>query len=396
MITYMTYFDAKKNSNKFWQVENNGTINTYRWGRVGDKGQTKTESFYDKWDAIDKMEKKIREKLNKGYTKKDIAQGASIATAEAKSETLSDTVAKFVKDIYTVTTKKVAAYLGIEDDGVATPIGKLGINGINKGKNILKNIVTAINNNDNYDIKYYSNQYFKAIPRKMSRRITEDEWVLNTLEKVDKELEVLNLYEDALNTIAKTTIDVDSMYKHMNCEVRDVTADELAYVTNKIATSHASNHHYTLKVVNAFKVEQKNAPAYDTTRGHDTMLFHGTRSENILGILSSNLKLPNNITGVVKTGAMFGPGLYFANNCTKSANYSFGYWSGSNTNRAYLFICKVALGNVKEYDNAHYCTKAPNGYDSVMGKKGAHLYNNEFIVYNENQVQIEYIVEVTK
>jgi poly [ADP-ribose] polymerase len=93
---------------------------------------------------------------------------------------------------------------------------------------------------------------------------------------------------------------------------------------------------------------------------------------------------------------MFGPGLYFANNSTKSANYSFGFWSGSSTKKAFLFICKVALGNVKEHESSCYYTKAPTGYDSVMGKKGRYLYNNEFIVYNENQVKIEYIVEVEK
>lgn len=392
ITTYMTFFDASKNSNKFWEVTNNGNINTYHWGRVGDKGQTKTENFYDKWEAINKMEKKIREKLNKGYTKKDIVQ-QDLTTTDAISTTLSDKVANFVKDIYAVTSKAVANYAG---EDVNTLAGKLSLDGINKGRKLLQNIADAIKNNDTYDVKYYSNLYFKAIPHKLSRKISDNEWVITTEERINDELDILQLYEDALQHLTKKTVNVDEMYDNMKCEVRDVTADELAYVENKIKTSHASNHHYTLKVLNAFKVEQKNAPDYDANRGHDTMLFHGTRAENVLGILSTNLKLPNTIKGVVKTGAMFGPGLYFANNCTKSANYSFGYWSGSNFNKAYLFICKVALGNVKEVTAPTYYYNAPAGYDSVMGKKGAYLYNNEFIVYNENQVKIEYIVEVEK
>jgi hypothetical protein len=41
-------------------------------------------------------------------------------------------------------------------------------------------------------------------------------------------------------------------------------------------------------------------------------LFHGTRSVNVSGILREALRLPKQLVGVVITGAMFGPGLYFA------------------------------------------------------------------------------------
>ena len=59
-------------------------------------------------------------------------------------------------------------------------------------------------------------------------------------------------------------------------------------------------------------------------------------------------------------------------------------------------MCKFALVNVYEVEKAENFNKAPNGYNSVKGKKGPYLRNNEFIVYNENQVKIEYIVEIEK
>ena len=400
---YLTYFDPEKNSNKFYSAElqqedNNYTI-IYNWGRIGSKICENKKVFSNEDYAIKELAKQIASKIKKGYTKKDIVadkKTVNIQKMNVDNSNLDKNVAKFVKNIYELTNKKLVNYLGIDNNDIQTPIGNLGENGIKKGRDLLQLIVNAINNNDILSIKEYSKEYFKTIPRKMSHKITNEDWILNSDEKINKEMEVLDLYEDALNILNKKYSSIDEQYKNMNCEIKNVTEKQMEYVKDKIAKSHANNHNYKLKVLNAFKVNQKNSPEFDDTIGHNTNLFHGTRAENILGILSSNLKLPNTLNGVVKTGAMFGPGLYFANNCTKSANYSFGYWSNSNFNKAYLLICKVALGNVYEVEKAENFNKAPNGYNSVKGKKGPYLRNNEFIVYNENQVKIEYIVEIEK
>ena len=60
------------------------------------------------------------------------------------------------------------------------------------------------------------------------------------------------------------------------------------------------------------------------------LLFHGTRSVNVRGIMKEALRLPKTLVGVVITGAMFGPGLYFADDWKKSAGYTSlqnSYWS---------------------------------------------------------------------
>jgi hypothetical protein len=74
----------------------------------------------------------------------------------------------------------------------------------------------------------------------------------------------------------------------------------------------------------------------ETKRFHASntaLLFHGTRSVNVHGILREALRLPKQLVGVVLTGAMFGPGLYFADDWKKSAGYTsllHSYWSGGN------------------------------------------------------------------
>jgi len=133
----------------------------------------------------------------------------------------------------------------------------------------------------------------------------------------------------------------------------------------------------------------------DTSCGNVQELFHGTRSANMIGILSSHLKMPNQLKGVVITGAMFGPGLYFADQSTKSSQYSCSRFGGTTNrnNTAFMFLAGVSLGKIKKEQNSHYYYEAPKGYDSVMGVKGRSLLHNELIVYRETQQELRYIIE---
>ena len=107
----------------------------------------------------------------------------------------------------------------------------------------------------------------------------------------------------------------------------------------------------------------------------------------------------------VITGKMFGYGLYFADNCRKSLNYtSFqgSYWAGGTQNQAYLAMYDVHIGNpliIKKhqkwcYDLSDEKLKKRGAYDSLFAKGGADLINNEYIVYNEAQCTVRYLVEL--
>jgi predicted DNA-binding WGR domain protein len=54
-------------SNKFWQIEVNGTSVTVRFGRNGTAGQSSVKNFADTAKAAKHAEKLIAEKLRKGY-----------------------------------------------------------------------------------------------------------------------------------------------------------------------------------------------------------------------------------------------------------------------------------------------------------------------------------------
>ncbi len=59
------------------------------------------------------------------------------------------------------------------------------------------------------------------------------------------------------------------------------------------------------------------------------LLWHGSRLTNWVGILSQGLRIAPPEAPV--TGYMFGKGVYFADICSKSANYWYTSHSNSNT-----------------------------------------------------------------
>jgi len=134
------------------------------------------------------------------------------------------------------------------------------------------------------------------------------------------------------------------------------------------------------------------------------LLWHGSRNENWWSIFQQGLVLRP--TNAVITGKMFGYGLYFADKASKSINYS-SYsgagrsYTGGSSSKAILAIYEVHQGKqfiIKNWKNEHseLTEKKMNkiGYDSVFAKGGADLVNNEYIVYNERQCTIKYLVEI--
>jgi hypothetical protein len=156
-----------------------------------------------------------------------------------------------------------------------------------------------------------------------------------------------------------------------------------------------------------FQPEKRpDAKAAEMKRGRATntaLLFHGTRSVNVRGILRESLRLPAQLVGVVVTGAMFGSGLYFADDWKKSAGYTSltnSYWGGGSGavagRHAFMFACDVVLGRPFVAPQAHGYTAPPVGYDSVFGKAGqSGVQNNEFIVFDPRQHRLRYLVEFT-
>ena len=145
------------------------------------------------------------------------------------------------------------------------------------------------------------------------------------------------------------------------------------------------------------------------------LLWHGSRLANFAGILSQGLRIapkeaPSN-------GYMFGKGVYFADMVSKSAAYS----SISSSN-CLMLLCDVSLGDMYEKTSSEFIEALPKKFQSTKGigktapdakmsiltDKGfeiplgkgtagnakSELLYNEYIVYNEAQVKMQYLLKV--
>jgi len=132
-----------------------------------------------------------------------------------------------------------------------------------------------------------------------------------------------------------------------------------------------------------------------------SLLFHGTRSVNVPGILRTGLRLPRELVGVAITGAMFGPGIYWADDWKKSHGYTSArgtYWSsgtgGVKGRHAFMFVANVALGKPHVASGYGGNTKPPRGHHCIAGlanKSG--VRNNEWVVFDATQNCLGYLVE---
>lgn len=126
-------------------------------------------------------------------------------------------------------------------------------------------------------------------------------------------------------------------------------------------------------------------------------LFHGSRTENIIGITKHGLLIrPHN---AVLTGAMYGGGIYKGFS-SKSINYTSirsSYWAKGNANKAFLFLCDTILGNQVIAKGPHqYSKKSISPNHSVWAKGGqSGVINDEFIIYDTNQSMLRYLIEFT-
>ena len=133
------------------------------------------------------------------------------------------------------------------------------------------------------------------------------------------------------------------------------------------------------------------------------------------GILSQGLRIAPPEAPV--NGYMFGKGIYTSDMVSKSANYC------NSTSEGLLVLCDVALGQIQEEKQASNIRKPKKPNNSVKGigstfpnpeetittkegvkvpcgkaitknEKNLSLLYNEYIVYDEAQIMMKYLVQV--
>jgi poly [ADP-ribose] polymerase len=155
----------------------------------------------------------------------------------------------------------------------------------------------------------------------------------------------------------------------------------------------------TIKVKNLYRICREHEWGQFTEGiGNQRLLFHGSRIQNWVGILSRGILLPKIVIsmGVNRTDAgWLGHGIYFGD----AACTSLFYTTPGKRKTRLMAIARVALGKMKEYTKITYGLNAPPpAYDSCHGVRARMLRpsqfaDDEYVVYDVRQQRLEYLVE---
>ena len=414
------------NNNKFYKMElhdDSTLIKTY--GRIGTEGQTIQSKGGKK--EFDKIK---REKEAKGYKELKLETNSSTSIKiDLESIVLSqieykdDESKELLKYLINQNIHNVVSNTNIKFDintGVfSTPLGVVKKEEVVKAQDILQSIKnflhkynnkvteSTISKQDLIEFKLLNENYFFIIPTKIDNLKLFNN-LLISWEKVELQEDICSslltsiefIEKEKNNKIAEvkkdTTID-----KIFNTKVELVTDKKILDKINKYFESSKNRQHgYNVnssKIKNIYKIHIENEHKNFNKSNLDNVmeLWHGTKVCNLLSILKSSLLLPKQSPGQV-TGYMFGQGLYFSNQSTKSLNYCDGmYWNNKTKGKfAYMFLCSIAMGNyqVPRTSTSKMPDKGHHSYWAQPGKSG--IMNDEMIVFSNEQIKLDYLLEI--
>ena len=275
-----------------------------------------------------------------------------------------------------------------------------------------------------------SSQFYTAIPHSFGRMRPP---TINTQSSLQERYDMCNILLDMFSTnetIRQLEEDkpkkklipcpVDSQYDTLKADLSliDNKSDEFKMIQNYFNKTKSNGSRANL--IDAWCVDrQGESDRYKKFEEMDNrrLLWHGTNIAVVAPIITSGLRI------MPHSGGRVGAGIYLASMQEKSQQYTSGYGSKF----ACMFLCEGALGKTHSVtsDGSHASSlkKAPKGYDSVhavgqvtpkswtetkieekdvtVPKDKAHdsgvqssFYHDEFLVYDEAQVRLRYVLTV--
>jgi poly [ADP-ribose] polymerase len=413
-LMHVSVDNGKTNqSNKVYiMTEQNDGQMKLEYGRVGVELKATFKPAYQ-WDKIYKQ----KTSKSKGY--KDVTEMISEAIKESGGTTeTADITDKVVKQLFdelmAYANKSIQKNYKVTQDAVTqaqvdaaqeviTDIGKILM---------MKTPVKDINDK--------LLELYTIIPRKMKdvkAYLLDD---ISTRSGLSEAKEFLANEQDTLDTMAgqvqllaqQTSNDGEevedgksseiTLLEQMGLEVTIEDDKDSIALVNKLLGPNQNQAKRIFKVINKKTQKIFDANLKKMKNKKRRLYWHGSRNENWFNIIQTGLLIRP--SGAIHTGSMFGDGIYFADKAQKSLGYSSlrgSYWSNGSSNKGFLALFDVHLGNQKEilhHNSSCYSLSEKvmdsEGYDSVFARGGADLRNNEFIVYNGNRCTISYIVEM--
>jgi poly [ADP-ribose] polymerase 1 len=252
-----------------------------------------------------------------------------------------------------------------------------------------------------------SNKFFTLMPQNFG---LEPPPILDSAEKISKLRKSL---EFSMESFEK-----HRCFPNTNIEVLNRDTDEYRMIETYIENTSAQG--YSLNVFEAYKVNRLEEEArYEPYKNFSnrTLLWHRLDVSNFKSILKNGIQIPPETQKRVSES-----GISFIDMVSKLATF----YTPSAANVKLIALCEVALGNISQNNHGDVTMSLASGFDSVkacgkvqpnpdesvttddgvlvpLGKAvnaaediqtASLLDYNEYIVYNEKQIKLKYLIKV--
>lgn len=419
----LIYVDTRGNNNKFYELTELPSGVQVRYGRVGSEGTVRVYNGYDAYES------KRGEKLRKGYVPFAGAAPSTTSTdkgADAEKSVLTGLFGKETPAATALTKALVAnnrhsislvtgGKITVSDSGaVTTALGPVTAAQLAEAQRILDTIAAAIPPASAASPADTS-RYLTLIPQRIANLSALDKWL--TPSWVNEQRDLLDALRTALTLNAPSgpsDAHVEAMKaRHTLTEVAKGSKVFKEIVRRFQESSNTMHTAAAYKPVRVWEVTDANSAQWDTLmedrKWHRT-LWHGTTAGNVLSILRTGLICPpTSDKRYAASGRMFGDGIYFSDQSTKSLNYAVGAWSrDTGSGNPMMFLSDVAMG--REYrttaaDSPSSAVRAAHNGKDHKGREHTSLFvragscgvrNNEMIVWDSAAVKITYLVEFSR
>lgn len=325
------------------------------------------------------------------------------------------------------TMKETMLKFSLDTDKI--PLGRISKKQIRIASKILRELSALVESNGTSDkLIEASNRFYTMIPHSFDMKTIP---VLNSTDMIQNKMQMLERLKEIeftyslLNETDENQNLLDSLYEKMNATIAPLSqdSDEYKQIVTYAQQTNDDNlgcdcgccGERTVLVKEIFKVDRhgEDDRFVRFAKSNRMLLWHGSNLTNFTGILSNGLKIAP--ADAELNGTLFGKGIYFADAIAKSACYC-----GCETGVALLLLCEVELGDILELQRPAQIKKLHSGKNSVKGIGNCHspsmftrsdglqiplgniemdsqidsnLQFNEYIVYEEAQVKIRYLVK---
>lgn len=416
--------NADANHNKFYEVSmgDDGHV-LARWGRVGAKGQSGSKGQGERaFDAA------VRAKTSTGYKKVEIAVTeagsnkpqsslAELAKRDVLGAQSNPALEALIERLVALNRHQLLAASGgqiqIVDGQIKTPLGLITLHSVNEARHLLDELQQQVARQKTGS-RYTEvlNEYLMKVPQRIPARRGWDQDFFSEFTSFTRQNDLLDQLEGSIKLAEKApppkVAEAAALppmfgYHLAVCEDKKVFAKIEKFYKSSINGMHVSSR-LSLKRIfvldnaaaeQAFNDKVQAMDARGKPGSNVQQYWHGTRAHNVLSIFKGGLIIPRQGGSIAITGRMFGDGLYFSDQSSKSLNYAYGYWDHQGyDNNCYMFLCDVAMGK-------HYTPRSPgngdrrkDGYDSCFAKANTSaVRNNEMIVYDTAQARLRYLCE---